>query len=115
MSILIKNMEKPEKCCFCFLNRYTYENGRLWCNACNRVIAELPYEDRLLDSALEQIEVPDFCPLVEVKTPHGRLVDICAVENMLDNAVTISDGEYFGYRSEDINLRKIPTIIKEEA
>ena len=114
MSILIKSMEKPEKCCYCPLTRYYYENGRLWCNACNRIIAELPYEDRLLDSALEQIDVPDFCPLVEVKVPHGRLVDIDEVENMLDNAATISDGEYSGYCWEDIKLREIPTIIEEE-
>lgn len=115
MSILIQGLNKPDKCCVCPFSEYCYENGRLTCRISHEIVAEIPYEDRLLDSALEQIKVPDFCPLIEVKVPHGRLVDIEDVENMLDNAATISDGEYSGYCWEDIKLREIPTIIEEEA
>ena len=30
---------------------------------------------RLLDSVLDSIEPHKDCPLVEIKTPHGRLID----------------------------------------
>jgi len=70
MSIVIKNLSKPEKCAYCPLGRYYYENGNFWCNALNEIIATIPYEERLLDSALEQIELPDFCPIVEM--PSGE-------------------------------------------
>ena len=68
--ILIKGMEKPTKCEYCAMSRYYFENGRLWCNAKNKIVAEIPFEKRLLDSVLSNIEIPKWCPLVEV-VPYG--------------------------------------------
>lgn len=110
MSVIIKGMDKPDKCRFCPLSEYAWEDGRMQCKACNEIVAEVPYEDRLLDSALDNIEVPDFCPIIEVKAPLNNLVDIEDVENMLDHAATIFDGEYGGYCTEDVRLSEIPRI-----
>ena len=35
-------------------------------------------------------------------------IERAAVEEMLENAQTISDGEYCGYCTEDVNLNSIP-------
>lgn len=67
MSIKIKGVCKPEKCAYCFAGRYYHANGRLWCNVTNEIIAEIPFEERLLDSALEKIEVPYSCPITEIE------------------------------------------------
>lgn len=75
MGVYIKNMEKPNKCANCPLCRYYYECGNVWCNALNVILESIPYEMRLLDSALNSIEPHKDCPLIEVTEPHGRLID----------------------------------------
>lgn len=65
MSIIVRSLDKPEKCTYCGFFRYYYENGRIWCNAANQIIATIPYEERLLDSTLENIPMPAFCPIEE--------------------------------------------------
>lgn len=66
MSVLIKGMELPTGCKFCAMMRYYPSNGNVWCNATNR---RMQYRDSVLSNRQE------FCPLVEVPTPHGRLID----------------------------------------
>lgn len=60
MDILIKGMGMPLMCgeCPCY-NESDYS-----CNATGRGVIEYRYDGR-----------PDNCPLVEVPTPHGRLID----------------------------------------
>lgn len=60
MSVLIKGMEMPENCDKC---RFQSEL-RLYCDA-------MPYN---FCGNTDDIERPDWCPLVEVKEPHGRLI-----------------------------------------
>lgn len=112
MAIMIKNLSVPKKCCYCPLGRYYFENGNLWCNALNEIIATIPYEERLLDSALINIEKPDFCPIEGI--PNSDLVDIKDIESMLEEATIISDEEYSGYCTEDIKLSNLPIIIRKE-
>ena len=61
MSILIKGMEMPENCDKCRFQSAL----RLYCDA-------MPYN---FCGNTDDIERPDFCPLIEVPTPHGDLVD----------------------------------------
>lgn len=109
MSVIIKGMDKPDKCRLCPLSEYAWEDGRMQCKVCNELIAEIPYEDRLLDSVLERIEIPEFCPIIEIESPLVNMID---VEEMLEDAAIISDGEYGGYCTEDIRLSEIPRIIE---
>ena len=53
MSVLVKGMDMPRHCGECGID---------WCYICRR--AETPIETR-----------PSDCPLVEVPTPHGDLID----------------------------------------
>ena len=61
MSILIKGMEMPENCDKCRFQSAL----RLYCDA-------MPYN---FCGNTDDIERPDFCPLIEIPTPHGDLVD----------------------------------------
>ena len=69
MSILIKNMKMPEDCRECPLEMYYMNIGETRCRAENKILAEnfktIPFDGR-----------PDFCPLVEVPVPHGRIADM---------------------------------------
>ena len=67
MSVLIKGMEMPENCDKC---RFQSEL-RLYCDA-------MPYN---FCGNTDDIERPDWCPLVEVKIPHGRLIDADELAN----------------------------------
>lgn len=71
-SVLVKEMSMPTECEYCGFCRYYHENGRVWCNAKNRVL--LTHWEKPDWTHLD-IRKPDWCPLVEVKTPHGRLID----------------------------------------
>ncbi len=58
-SVLIKGMEMPQSCAKCMCG----QNG-LWCYTTDRDFCD-DFGDVKLDD----------CPLVEVKEPHGRLID----------------------------------------
>lgn len=60
-SVLIRGMEMPENCDKC---RFQSEL-RLYCDA-------MPYN---FCGNTDDIERPDWCPLIEITTPHGRLID----------------------------------------
>ena len=61
MSILIKGMEMPQNCDKCRFQSALL----LYCDA-------MPYK---FCGNADDIERPDWCPLIEVSTPHGDLVD----------------------------------------
>ena len=63
MSILIRGMEMPERCGACFLR----------VGGCKQRIY------------MEQR--PKYCPLIEVHTPHGRLIDADAVNKAMDERI----------------------------
>lgn len=89
MSILIKGMEMPLMCdeCPCY-NESDYS-----CNATGRGVIEYRYDGR-----------PDNCPLVEIPTPHGRLVDADKLKYPLS------------WQGEIVRatVREAPTIIEAE-
>lgn len=102
MGVYIKGMDKPSKCNICPLFRYYYENGNAWCNALNVILESIPYEMRLLDSVLDSIEPHKDCPLIEVKAPHGRLIDEEAIDEF---------SFYMNFNGYSVNA---PTVIEAE-
>lgn len=63
MSVLIRGMEMPQKCGQCKLYHAEYP---MYCMA---------VEGHRTVGAPYGMPRPDWCPLVEVKEPHGDLVD----------------------------------------
>ena len=86
MSVLIKGMEMPERCGMCFLRVG---------NCKQRIYME---------------QRPKACPLIEIPTPHGRLVDA----DKLFEEINIAD-EYGADMSDILMLvLDAPTVIEAE-
>lgn len=106
MSVLIKGMEMPKACEWCsFISTFTTENG-LGCRC-----------------EVEKFEFWDYskrqenCPLVEVPTPHGRLIDEEAIYNNVKsrcNNCHISACAICGVTCILNDIRTAPTIIEAE-
>ena len=62
MSILIKGMEMPKGCWYCPMIKVHHITGKQYCGKSLKGISD------------NFVRLPD-CPLVEVPTPHGRLID----------------------------------------
>lgn len=75
MSILIKGEKMPEKCEECWFFDTTRDE-----NFCKRTGAAYNMEE--------------YCPFVEVKTPHGRLMDLDAALNKLIHKLGIKSLDY---------------------
>lgn len=118
MGVYIKGMDKPKRCSICPLCRYYHENGNVWCNALNVILESIPYEMRLLDSVLDSIEPHKDCPLVEVKAPHGRLIDARKWHKRLQKqAMTLygSDNRTYGLIMDIMDaIHTEPTVIEAE-
>lgn len=93
MDILIKGMDMPCMCCLCPCHDWDMETNRYYCQA-------LKDEPRIIDENTRRND----CPIVEVPTPHGRLIDADALSlwdidvanypsNYIKNAPTIIDAE----------------------
>ena len=68
MSVLVRGMEMPKNCRECnFCNELNFE-GYLWFDFYCRA------KDKSFDLDKNK-DKPDWCPLIEVPTPHGRLID----------------------------------------
>ena len=66
MSIIIKGMDMPKSCNNCPMCSVI----EWWCDALNRNLVH----------AIADTGRAEWCPLVEVPTPHGRLADVDAIE-----------------------------------
>ena len=75
MSIYIKGLYKPTTCSNCFAFRYDYEDGIAMCNISNEIIKWVPYEDRLLDSVIDNIKSED-CPIIEVEDNYENILSV---------------------------------------
>lgn len=84
MSILIKGMEMPESCFVCpFREKVSPDD--IVCMALNKEFEEtftLIAEKRHKD-----------CPLIEIKTPHGRLIDADELEQEMINGIRAGNYE----------------------
>ena len=79
MSILIRGMEMPKNCDKCRFQSAL----RLYCDA-------MPYN---FCGNTDDIERPDWCPLVEIPTPHGRLIDADKLMRDIEE-YHLSDGKF---------------------
>ena len=103
MSILIKGMEMPKACEWCsFISTFTTESG-LGCRC-----------------EVEKFEFWDYskrqenCPLVEVPTPHGRLIDADELKKKLEkHREMCGDIELAHGIDEAIRILENTTIIIE--
>lgn len=83
-SVLVKGMDMPKECRGCPLQEYHERTGKTWCKPADGILAEdykpIPFDGR-----------PDWCHLVEVKTPHGRLFDETEVKKCLQELTDCED------------------------
>ena len=99
MSVLIKGMEMPKNCKKCMFAdfddvEFDYE---LYC-AVSKKYADLDACDHPLGWS---------CPLVEVKDPHGRLIDADEIE--MPCLETTADQKWM-----EIAIKSTPTVIEAE-
>ena len=71
MSILIKGLDMPKDCPMCLL---AYWNASGEFCGCSLIKRYYDYDE------MQTSTRPDFCPLVEIPTPHGRLIDFTKLE-----------------------------------
>ena len=95
MSFIVP-MEKPKRCglCPCFHAEHPMHCQAVKAHKDKRIIA--PYG----------APIPDWCPLIDIPTPHGRLIDA-------DELVRIWTGaKFYGSIKPIVDAR--PTIIEAE-
>ena len=117
MSVLIRDMEMPKNCAECrfCVNGFTDEAPMYEC-ACET------YENVsvLVDDHGKPFDFrPDWCPLVEVPAPHGRLIDADAFDERVRVAGGMSEEELTedfkdGVQTVLYMLSKQPAIIEAE-
>ena len=96
MSVLIKGRKKPQNCMMCQFHGFGgYKNELIVCSLTGR-------SEGQLSNVLG-------CPLVEVPTPHGRLID---ADKLLKKGITLSWSVQKWMSEVDIGL--MPTIIEAE-
>jgi hypothetical protein len=103
MSVLIKGMEMPKGCIGCLFK----DIGTHTMTQCMLVAGWVKYAD-------DGNGIPDACPLVEVPTPHGRLVEFIDVA-VTDDEDTGTEEINFGKAlSAYLKMRSAPTVIEAE-
>lgn len=116
MSILIKGLIMPSCCDGC-----TFSD---WSNLHQTACCKLhDYDPCFADHSREyEDKRADFCPLVEVSEPHGRLIDEENVKDAIyERLKVLQTHEVFRRKRGDIDLlgvmpyiAKIPTVIEAE-
>lgn len=88
MGVYIKGMKKPKDCNACFLDLY---DRQTYCRNGEKAL----------------------CPLVEVKTPHGRLIDAVEVEAQAELMQKVN-GKDRGFMDIALAFAVAPTVIEAE-
>lgn len=86
MGVYVKGMKMPESCLGCKL-KYEFEGLGIWFCSC------LSYENSDTDVSRNGKPLdlrPEWCPLVEVPEPHGRLIDENDVIELLSKGWKLS-------------------------
>ena len=78
MSVIVKGMRMPSECRECPFAAYYERSGSTWCNAMEKPLMEEPLA--LNDQPIKFDGRRPRCPLVEIPTPHGRLIDVDALK-----------------------------------
>lgn len=96
MSVFVKGMEMPECCDDCFTDEYACD---LWSELSLHETGEKRHPD---------------CPLIEVKEPHGRLLDGDALIKDLENRWNVNDDIDFCNKEVWHGIYDAPTVIESE-
>ena len=109
MSLLIKGVEMPDSCLNCRFRTTILKNvlsptGRTSVYACliNGMEINNWYEEKHKD-----------CPLVEVPTPHSRLIDADKLVWFIDNHIA-SGKKWVEFETIKDMINSLPTIIEAE-
>ena len=109
MSVIVKGMEMPKNCAYCPLSEYrnTSLGQILDCKRIGTVGSAVKGTRDVLNHRHPN------CPLVEIPTPHGRLVDIKSVE---DGKFTTVSNEYQRWWNGALDsvVHYAPTVIEAE-
>lgn len=101
MSVIIKGMEMPKNCMDCPFPCVGVDEYYCYCPTRDGE----PYDFKQAES------IPDDCPLVEISTPHGRLID----ERVAYDKIAEQEGGYYiDMDGVDMGLQETPTIIEAE-
>ena len=109
MSVLIKGMEMPSSCNDCLFGH--------WSNLYQAVFCELlNFKDYPADYTGYKAKRLDKCPLVDVPTPHGALIDRDALRNAVYRHLCIKGEENLLPAEKSVfgNIIKAPAIIEAE-
>ena len=94
MSVIVKGMEMPKNCMSCPFPAVGVDAYYCHCPTQDGKEYDFKYADT----------IPDTCPLVEIPTPHGRLIDA-------DELVRIWTGaKFYGNIKPIVDAR--PTVIE---
>lgn len=108
MSVLIRGLSKPENCFSCpFFDVYSP----------SRSSGDEDYQCDLfvsLDYWQAAGKADKACPLVEISTPHGRLIDADALQLEAYNMMFRGHADDRDVAFVNFNLEKAPTIIESE-
>lgn len=99
MSVLIKGMEMPRSCEECELA--DWYNGDIYCYALRYTVVVSEFE-----------QLYAMCPLAEVPTPHGRLIDENWLFSFISTNNSLGATHYGCLTKEEIQLA--PTVIESE-
>ena len=100
MSVLIKNMEMPTNCADCPLNYDQMACAVTWTRWWSDSMVIMNFDS-------DKERMPN-CPLIEVPTPHGRLIDADELANKTFYSVT--SAPYITYKK----FVDAPTVIEAE-
>lgn len=128
MSILIKGIKIPKNCGDCPFCTFTADEKRYigYCNTsdddyyCEVLDRFMEYDE--VDGGVDILGKPDDCPLIEVPTPHGRLIDADELYADMINGIRAGNLEEGYERYQNINdvddcvdyVRYADTVIEAE-
>lgn len=118
MSVIIKNMNFPDICenCRMCVIQWTQDNDPMsfaYCNAAEEFIAKASDgSDKIVSTAI--LSKMDWCPIIDIPKPHGRLIDADALADDLDADAKKAFNEYYGVEPEDDEDKKRLSIIRDD-
>ena len=105
MSVLIKDMELPKDCPYCKMAHYNASDEFTGC----AVVPGKRYAMHNDAVYAKSTQRPDWCPLVEIPEPHGRLIDGDALQCKVDD-IGLGYYEVLGVTEDTIEMA--PTVIE---
>ena len=112
-SVIVKGMEMPKNCAYCPLSEY--RNSSLGQILDCKQIGTVGTAVRDTHNVLKRRH-PN-CPLIEIPTPHGRLIDADAVNKAMDERIKKLKDDKSIYEASCVSTALdmfAPTVIEAE-